>query len=74
MAVEKDGEYNITRSDYVRNEEVLRRVREERNVLHTIQRRKATWIGHSLSRNCLLIHFIQRYKGQEDGEEEVSSC
>jgi hypothetical protein len=71
--MEKDGVYNITRSDCVRNEEVLRRVKEERNVLHAIQRRKATWIGHSLGRNCLLIHFIQRYKGQEDEEEEVSS-
>jgi len=73
MAVEKDGEYNISRSDHERNEEVLRRVKEERNMLHTIQRRKTTWISHSLSRNCLLIHFIERYKRQEDEEEEVSS-
>jgi len=72
MTVEKDGEY-ISRSDNVRNEEVLRRVEEERNILHAIQRRMATWIGHSLCRNCLLIHFIERYKGQEDEEEEVSN-
>jgi hypothetical protein len=26
-----------------------------------------------LRRNCLLIHFIEIYKGQEDEEEEVSS-
>jgi hypothetical protein len=71
MAVEKDGEY-IRRSDHVRNEEVLGRAKEESNILHAIQRRKATWIGHSLSRNCRLIHFIERYKGQEDEEEEVS--
>ena len=69
MAVEKDGEYNISRSDHVRNE-VLK---EEKNILYSIQRRKATWIDHSLSRNCLLIHFIERYKGQEDEEEELSS-
>jgi hypothetical protein len=59
--------------DHVRSE-VLRRVEEERDFLHTIQRKKATWIGHSLSRNWLLIHFIERYKEQEDEEEEVSSC
>jgi hypothetical protein len=37
----------------VRNE-VLHRVKEERNILHTIKRRKANWIGHILRRNCLL--------------------
>jgi len=73
MVVEKDGEYNISRSDHVRNEEVLRTVQEERSIVHTIQRREATWLGNSLSRNCLLIHFIERYKGQEEEEEEVSS-
>jgi len=31
----------------VRNEEVLHRVKEERNVLHTVEGRKANWIGHS---------------------------
>jgi hypothetical protein len=30
----------------VRNEEVLHRVKEKRNILHTIKGRKATWIGH----------------------------
>jgi hypothetical protein len=38
----------------VRNEEVLRRVKEERNIVHTVKRRKANWIGHILRRNCLL--------------------
>ena len=42
----------------VRNEEVLQRVKEERNILHTIQRWKANWIGHILRRNCLLKHVI----------------
>jgi hypothetical protein len=56
----KVGEYNISRSYHVRNEKVLRRVKEERNILQIIQRRKASWIGHSWSRNCLLIHFIER--------------
>jgi hypothetical protein len=30
----------------VRNEEVLYRVKEKRNILHTIKMRKANWIGH----------------------------
>jgi hypothetical protein len=36
----------ISWTDRVRNEEVLHRVKEERNILHTINRRKANWIGH----------------------------
>jgi hypothetical protein len=35
------------------------RVKEERNILHTIRRRKANWIGHILRRNCLLKHIIE---------------
>jgi hypothetical protein len=49
----------ISWTDRVRNEEVLHRVKEERNILHTIQRRKANWIGHILRRNCLLKHVIE---------------
>jgi hypothetical protein len=43
----------------VRNEEVLHRVKEDRNILHTIKIRKANWIGHILRRNCLLKHVIE---------------
>jgi hypothetical protein len=43
----------------VRNEEVLRRVKEERNILRTIKRRKAKWIGHILRSNCLLNHVTE---------------
>jgi hypothetical protein len=43
----------------VRNEEVLHRVKEERNIVDTIKRRKANWIGHILRRNCLLKHVIE---------------
>jgi hypothetical protein len=43
----------------VNNEAVLHRVKEERNILHTIRRRKANWIGHLLRRNCLLSHNIE---------------
>jgi len=44
----------ISWTDYVRNEEVLPRVKEQRNILHEIRKRKANWIGHILCRNCLL--------------------
>jgi hypothetical protein len=50
----------ISWTDRVRNEEVLHRVKEDRNVIHTINRRKANWIGHILCRNCLLKHVIER--------------
>jgi hypothetical protein len=43
----------------VRNEEVLLRVKEQRNILHEIIKRKANWIGHILCRNCLLQHVIE---------------
>ena len=35
-------------------EEVLLRVKEQRNILHEIHKRKANWIGHISRRNCLL--------------------
>jgi hypothetical protein len=40
--------------DHVRNNEVLLRVKGQRNILHEISKRKANWIGHILRRNCLL--------------------
>jgi DNA anti-recombination protein RmuC len=44
----------------VRNEEGLQRVKEEKNILQTIKRRKADWIGHILRRNCRLKHVTER--------------
>ena len=38
--------------------EVLLRVKEQRNILHEISNRKANWIGHILCRNCLLQRVI----------------
>jgi hypothetical protein len=43
----------------VRNEGVLIRVKEQRNILHEISKRKANWIGHILRRNCLLEQVIE---------------
>ena len=48
----------ISWTDHVRNEEVLHRVKEERNILHTVKIRKANWIGLSLRGNCLMKHII----------------
>jgi hypothetical protein len=48
----------ISWTDRVENE-VLHRVKEERNIVHTIPRRKANWIGHILRRNRLLKHVIE---------------
>jgi hypothetical protein len=53
----------------VRNEEVLHRVKEERNIVHTIKGRKANWIGHILRRNCLLKHVIE---GKLEGRTEMT--
>jgi hypothetical protein len=49
----------ISWTDHVRNEEVLLRVKEKRNILHEICKRKANWIGHILRRNCLLQQVIE---------------
>ena len=49
----------ISWTDRVRNEEVLHRVKEERNILHTIKRKKANWIGHILRKNCLLKQLLK---------------
>jgi hypothetical protein len=50
----------ISWTDYVRNEEVLLRVKEQRNILHEMSKWKANWIGHSLRRYCLLRQVIER--------------
>jgi len=49
----------ISWTDHVRNEDVLLRVKEQRNILHEIRKRKGNWIGHILRRNCLLRRVIE---------------
>jgi hypothetical protein len=39
--------------------EVLHRDKEERNIIHKINRKKDNWIGHILRRNCILKHVIE---------------
>jgi len=62
---------NISWTDRVRNEEVLYRVKEQRNIIHicTVKRRKANWIGHILRVNCLLKYVIE---GKIEGRVEVT--
>jgi hypothetical protein len=52
-----------------RNEEVLLRVSEQRNMLHEIRKREANWIGHILRRNCLLKQVIE---GKIQGQIEMT--
>ena len=49
----------ISWTDRVRNEEVLHRVKEERNIVHTVKRKRANWVGHILRMNYLLTHIIK---------------
>ena len=49
----------ISWTDHVRNEEVLLRVKKQRNILHEISKRKANWIGYILRRNCLLQRLLK---------------
>jgi hypothetical protein len=51
----------------VRNEEVLHIVKEERDILRTINRRKANWISHLLYRNGFLKHVTE-------GKTEGTGC
>jgi hypothetical protein len=53
----------------VRNEEVLQRVKEERNILQRIKRRKANWIGHNSCRNALLKHVTEGKDNWKDRSE-----
>jgi len=53
----------ISWTDRVKNA-VLQRVKEKRNILHKVTRRKANWIGNILRRNFLSQHAIE---GQVEG-------
>ena len=53
----------------VKPEELLLRVKEQRNILHEIRKRKAKWIGHILRRNCLVQRVIE---GKIKGGLEVT--
>jgi len=56
-------------TDRVRNEKVLQRDKGEKNIVHTVNRRKGNLIGHILCRNCLLKLVIA---GDTEGRIEVT--
>lgn len=66
----------INWTERLRNEEI-RSVKEDRNIVHTINREKPNWIGHMLRRNFHLKHLTERkIEGRIKngiGEEDVSS-
>jgi hypothetical protein len=57
----------ISWTESVTNEEVLHRVKKERNIIHTVKRRKGIWIGRILCKNCFVKHTVER--GIEEGIE-----
>ena len=48
----------ISWTDRMRNEKVLLWVKEQKNIQHETNKKKANWIGHILRRNCLLQQVI----------------
>jgi len=50
----------ISWTDCMKNEEVLHRVKEERNILRALKRRKVNWIGHILRRDFRLKHIERK--------------
>jgi hypothetical protein len=56
VVLEKDREDQLDRWC---EKEVLLTVKEQRNIIHEISKRKANWIGHILCRNCLLQQVIE---------------
>jgi hypothetical protein len=49
--------------------EVVERIKEKRKLLNNILRRKTDWIGHILTRNCLLHDFIEEQMTEVNGIE-----
>jgi inosine/xanthosine triphosphate pyrophosphatase family protein len=60
--LEQDGD------DRVKNKKVLKKVKEERNFLHTVKQRNANWIGYILHMNFLLKRV---FEGKIKGRVEV---
>jgi hypothetical protein len=56
-------------TNHAKNEEVLLRVKEQRNILHEVSKWKANRIGHILHINCLLRQVIE---GKMKGGLEVT--
>ena len=58
----------------MQNEEGLRIIEEEGNVVYKTKGRNAVCIGHIFHRNCLLEHCTEgTIEGEEDEKEDISS-
>jgi hypothetical protein len=50
--------------------EAYHKVKDERNILPTIKRKKAHWTGYMMRKNCLLKHIIEgKIEWTRDKEE-----
>jgi hypothetical protein len=56
-------------TDKIRNEEVLRRIDEERTLWNTIDERRTRWIGHTLRHNGFVKNIVKRKIGRKSAEE-----
>jgi hypothetical protein len=52
----------------VKNEQVLLRVKEERDICHAVKQRKANCVGNVLRRNCLPKHVTEGNEERRIGE------
>jgi hypothetical protein len=49
----------IRRTDKIRNEEVCRRIDEERTLWNNIEKRRTRWIDHTLRHNGFVRNIIE---------------
>ena len=66
----------ISWTNWAENKEVLHSVKGERNIPDTTQREKANWNGHTLRKNCLLTHVIERKREEKTRKKTpaVTGC
>ena len=64
-----EGMIEVTGRRGKRGKQLLNDLNEERNFIHTLNRRKGNWIGHILCGNCLLKQGIE---GKVEGLIEVT--
>ena len=69
----------ISWTDHARNEDVLLRVKEQRNILHTEKKCRLTGLissceGTAFENTLLKEGWKERHKEREDKEKDVSSC
>jgi hypothetical protein len=64
----KAGEDYLGRLCEKRN---IHTAKENSNILHTMKRRKANWIGYILRGNCLLKYFIEEKRGEDKSEDRT---